>query len=169
MDSVGQSGREVSGGCSVSDERKCAWCGGDISQKRANAKFCKKLCRGRWRWSQGLDRPSIENRKKNAKRYREAHPEKVKAATYKWRLANAETYREKKKAWEKANASKRYEYGRPWRESHKEQLQIYMIKWRSQNRSRLAETKREWGRKANAKAALSAILLPAHKLPEVSQ
>ena len=146
-------------------ERLCAWCGADITHRRADAKWCKPACREK---SRCLDRypdrghvscsvcgTIIKQPKKGRPKLfcgvpcKEAHRSQT-AARVAWRESADGTQSVKQ-------AKLRY------RETgHGAAVEKAYTKLRIAD-GRARETKRRW----EAKAAISAILLPVQEHPEV--
>ena len=108
--------------------------GKDASKKqgiRSQCNICNKEAANAWREAnpekvkaatKAWYEANPEKAKARSKAWREANPERVKAATKAWRKANPEKAKARSKAWRKANPEKAKAMSKAWREANPERL-----------------------------------------------
>lgn len=90
-----------------------------------------------------------EKQRMAARKYRLAHPEKIKEIRKKSRLKNYDKERKRCREWQIKNAKKVSEYYKKQREKNRDKLNAYTQEWRKNNPDRVKESGKQW-RKANS-------------------
>jgi len=123
--------------------------GKDASKKqgiRSQCNICNKEAANAWREAnpekvkaatKAWYEANPEKAKARSKAWREANPERVKAATKAWRKANPEKAKARSKAWRKANPEKAKAMSKAWREANPEKAKAMSKAWREANPERL--------------------------------
>jgi len=78
------------------------------------------------------------------RRWRAAHPEKVKETVQKWARANPEKVKETTRRWREANPEKVKERKRRWKAEHPEKVKEQNRRYREENRDKHNEAIRRW-------------------------
>ena len=162
----------------MANERKCQWCGSDISHRDVRAKFCGPKCVRKSEWSRSVAKngPSNKNCVECGNKFialrsaitcsKECSTSRHKSKTRQWADCNPEQAAERCRKWRSENLEHVRNLSRRNYKSDPERHRGYCSKWRWENIDSQRERELENSRSRAADRALSMILLPVTEPPK---